>query len=99
MEECQRCERIIRQAPLMIFIKGSPSRPQCGFTRQLLTLLDQHHLKYGSFDILGDENVRAAMKLYSDWPTYPQVYWKGEFLGGLDIVRELFEAGEFPAPS
>ena len=94
-----RLKSLINQAPLVIFIKGSPANPQCGFTRQLLALLKQHNITdYKHFDILSDEQVRQGLKAYSCWPTYPQIYSQGQLVGGLDIVRELMENGSWPPP-
>ncbi|KAI8870185.1 putative thioredoxin-like 2 variant 3, partial [Ramicandelaber brevisporus] len=90
-----RLSELIRRAPLMIFIKGTPAAPRCGFSRQLVSLLQNGGYKFGYFDILSDESVRQGLKEYSQWPTYPQLYANGELQGGLDIVRELIESGEF----
>jgi Grx4 family monothiol glutaredoxin len=79
----------------MLFMKGTPLQPRCGFSRQVVDLFSQHNVTYGSFNILADEAVRAALKEYSNWPTYPQVYVDGELVGGLDILKELIESGEF----
>ena len=78
----------------MLFMKGSPTAEKCGFSRQIVTLLQENGVKFGSFDILSDEEVRQGLKDYSKWPTYPQVYAKGKLVGGLDIVKELIENGE-----
>ena len=78
----------------MLFMKGLPSAPQCGFSRQIVEILDNTSVPYDSFNIFEDEEVRQGLKDYSDWPTYPQLYVKGELIGGLDIVRELLDAGE-----
>ena len=90
-----RLAALINKAPLMIFIKGSPDQPKCGFSRQLISLLDDLDARYDFFDILTDEEVRQGLKDYSDWPTYPQVYVRGELVGGLDIVKEMISSGEF----
>lgn len=87
--------RLVNMRPLMIFIKGTPSNPQCGFTRTLLGILDNLNLDYGFFNILQDEFIRENLKHYSNWKTYPQVYLKGELVGGLDIIKEMIEEGEF----
>ena len=79
----------------MVFIKGTPQEPRCGFTRQLIEILQNKDVKYGSFDILSDNDVREGLKKYSNWPTYPQLYINSELVGGLDIVKELVENGEF----
>jgi Grx4 family monothiol glutaredoxin len=86
---------LINQHKVMIFIKGTPSSPRCGFTRQLLNLLASQQVEYDYFDILADETVRQGLKEYSNWPTYPQIYIRGELAGGLDIVQEMIESGNF----
>lgn len=78
----------------MVFIKGTPAQPRCGFTAKLLAILDEMDVEYGYFDILRDEQVRQGLKELSKWPTYPQVYVKGELVGGLDIIEELKESGQ-----
>ena len=88
---------LVCQSPIMIFIKGTPTAPRCGFSKQLVALLAQHDVQYGYFDILSDSGVREGLKTFSNWPTYPQVYEAGQLVGGLDVVKELMEAGEFPA--
>jgi len=90
----KRLVSLINQEQVMLFIKGTPTQPRCGFTRTLLNLLNQLEIKYGYFDILSDEEVRQSLKAYSNWPTYPQVYIKGSLVGGLDIIQELNENGE-----
>lgn len=89
-----RLLKLINCHPFMIFIKGTPSMPRCGFTRQLLTILSEQQIEYDYFDILQDEEVRQALKEYSSWPTYPQIYFKGELVGGLDILKEMVESGQ-----
>lgn len=78
----------------MHYQSGSPDEPQCGFSRQLVALLNEAHVAFDHFDILRDEQVRQDLKVFSNWPTYPQLYINGEFMGGLDIVRELNQSGE-----
>lgn len=90
-----RLGQLTRAAPVMIFIKGMPSEPKCGFTRQLLEILKKENIKYGYFDILTDNEVRQGLKKFSNWPTYPQLYINGDLIGGLDILKELIEEGEF----
>lgn len=90
-----RLLRLINRSDLMVFIKGTPDAPQCGFSRQLVDLLNDLQAKFDYFNILSDEQVRQGLKEFSQWPTYPQVYHKGELLGGLDICKEMIEAGEF----
>lgn len=93
---CEQIHSLIHKSRLMLFIKGSPSSPKCGFTKQLLTLLAEYDIHaYDHFDILLDETIRQGLKVYSSWPTYPQIYMNGKLLGGLDIVREMLEDGSF----
>jgi len=83
----------------MLFMKGVPDAPRCGFSRQIVEILQSKQVPFASFDILGDEEVRAGLKTYSDWPTFPQLYVGGSLIGGLDIVKEMAaeasEASEF----
>jgi Grx4 family monothiol glutaredoxin len=88
-----RLKQLVNRAPVMLFMKGLPSSPQCGFSRQIVQMLDESRISYDAFDILSDEEVRQGLKVYSDWPTYPQLYIAGELIGGLDIVREMSEDG------
>ncbi|KAJ3196518.1 Glutaredoxin 3 [Irineochytrium annulatum] len=91
----QRLRKLVSSNQVMIFIKGTPDQPRCGFSRQLIEILTEHNVPYGSFNILADEVVRAGLKEFSNWPTFPQVYIGGELVGGLDIVKELVASGEF----
>jgi monothiol glutaredoxin len=79
---------------VLLFMKGTPAQPQCGFSMQVVRLLDHLGVGYASVNVLDDADVRQAIKDYSNWPTIPQLYVKGEFVGGCDIVREMFENGE-----
>ncbi|KAI7888002.1 thioredoxin-like protein [Mucor mucedo] len=90
-----RLQELIEKQPVMVFIKGTPEEPRCGFSKQLVALLNDRHVKYGHFDILSDDEVRQGMKAHVDWPTFPMLFYKGELLGGLDIVKEMIESGEF----
>lgn len=81
-----RLSELVSAAPVMLFMKGTPSAPQCGFSRQTVALLREKHVRYGFFNILADDEVRQGLKEYSDWPTFPQLYVGGELVGGLDIV-------------
>lgn len=87
----ERLTKLTSAAPVMLFMKGSPSSPQCGFSRQLVAILREHQVRFGFFDILKDDTVRQGLKTFSDWPTFPQLYVNGEFQGGLDIIKELLE--------
>ncbi|KAL1920529.1 uncharacterized protein VTP21DRAFT_906 [Calcarisporiella thermophila] len=89
-----RLKTLVNAAPVMVFIKGTPSQPRCGFSRELVQILGDLDVRYSSFNILADEEVRQGLKTFSNWPTFPQVYVNGEFIGGLDIVKEMLENGE-----
>lgn len=89
-----RLKALISSQPCMLFMKGDPTEPKCGFSRQIIELLNSNSVQFGHFDILSDNEVRQGLKKYSDWPTYPQLYSNGELIGGLDIVKELAESGE-----
>lgn len=90
----ERLKKLTSAAPIMLFMKGSPSSPQCGFSRQLVAILREHQVRFGFFDILKDDAVRQGLKAFSDWPTFPQLYMNGEFQGGLDIIKENLEDDE-----
>lgn len=81
-----RLGELVKAAPVMLFMKGTPSAPQCGFSRQTVSLLREKGVRYGFFNILADDEVRQGLKEFSEWPTFPQVYVGGELVGGLDIV-------------
>lgn len=81
-----RLGKLVKAAPVMLFMKGTPAEPQCGFSRQLVALLRGKGVRYGFFNILADDEVRQGLKTFSDWPTYPQLYLEGNLVGGLDIV-------------
>lgn len=81
-----RLGELVKAAPVMLFMKGTPSAPQCGFSRQTVGLLREKGVRYGFFNILADDEVRQGLKEFSEWPTFPQVYVGGELVGGLDIV-------------
>ncbi|KAI9808996.1 MAG: hypothetical protein M1825_002285 [Sarcosagium campestre] len=85
-----RLTNLVRAASVMLFMKGTPSGPQCGFSRQLVALLRERGIRYGFFNILADEEVRQGLKTFADWPTFPQLWVDGELIGGLDIVKEEF---------
>lgn len=89
-----RLRSLTRQHPVMLFMKGTPDSPRCGFSREIVELLQGEKVKFGSFDILSDSEVRQGLKSFSNWPTYPQLYANGKLIGGLDIVKELKEEGE-----
>lgn len=89
-----RLEKLVNRHKVMLFMKGLPSAPQCGFSRQIVEILDDSNIAYDAFNILEDEEVRQGLKEFSDWPTYPQLYVNGVLVGGLDIVKELKESNE-----
>ena len=80
--------------PVMLFMKGTPQFPQCGFSSVVVQILDHLGVEYGSENVLESDDLRQGIKTFSDWPTIPQLYVKGEFVGGCDIIREMFEQGE-----
>ena len=80
--------------PILLYMKGSPQAPQCGFSAATIQALSMSGVKFGSVDVLQDMEIREGIKQFSNWPTIPQLYVKGEFIGGCDIVREMFESGE-----
>ncbi|XP_067133719.1 glutaredoxin-3 [Centruroides vittatus] len=90
----EQLKKLVNAAPCMLFMKGSPEEPRCGFSRQTIELLKKYNAEFKSFDILSDEEVRQGLKTFSNWPTYPQLYINGELIGGLDILKELAENGE-----
>ena len=90
----QRIADIVGANDVTLFMKGTPLFPQCGFSSRAVAILDHCGVAYDSVDVLQDMEIRQGIKAYSDWPTIPQLYVKGEFLGGSDIMMEMFEAGE-----
>ncbi len=90
----QTIENHVKSNPVMLFMKGTPDFPQCGFSGQVVQILNYLGLEYASANVLEDEDLRQGIKDYANWPTIPQLYVKGEFIGGADIVREMFQAGE-----
>ena len=90
----QRIEADVKGNKIMLYMKGTPDAPQCGFSARAVDMLREHNVKFHSFNILEDETIRQGVKEYADWPTIPQLYVNGEFVGGCDIVTELHESGE-----
>ncbi len=90
----ERIEGYVKGDDVVLFMKGSPVFPQCGFSATVGDILGHLSIKYQSYDILQDPELRDGIKTYSEWPTIPQLYVKGEFVGGCDIIREMFEDGE-----
>ncbi|HYI64703.1 MAG TPA: Grx4 family monothiol glutaredoxin [Allosphingosinicella sp.] len=89
-----RIETIVRDSDIVLFMKGTALFPQCGFSSRAVAILDHLGVAFQTVDVLQDPEIRQGIKDYSDWPTVPQLYVKGEFLGGSDIMMEMFEAGE-----
>jgi monothiol glutaredoxin len=89
-----RIANIVSSNNVVLFMKGTPLFPQCGFSSRAVAILDHLGVEYESVDVLQDMEVRQGIKSFSDWPTIPQLYVKGEFVGGSDIMMEMFEAGE-----
>ena len=92
-----RIDGIVKSNDVVLFMKGSPLFPQCGFSSRAVAILDHLNVKYESVDVLQDQAIRQGIKGYSDWPTIPQLYVNGEFLGGSDIMMEMYESGELAA--
>jgi monothiol glutaredoxin len=90
-------KKAVTENDVVAFMKGTPTFPQCGFSSVVARVLDHMQVEYAAVNVLEDNDVREGIKAYSDWPTIPQLYVKGEFVGGCDIVKEMFEAGELQA--
>src|SRR4051794_248894 len=90
----QKIDSLVAQDPVVLFMKGTRSFPQCGFSASVVNILNTLIPKYTTVNVLSDPDIRGGMKDYSDWPTFPQLFIKGEFVGGADIVRQMFEGGE-----
>ena len=89
-----RIEDVVKSHDVVLFMKGTPLFPQCGFSSRACAILDHCKVEFESVDVLQDMEIRQGIKAYSDWPTIPQLYVQGEFVGGSDIMTEMFEAGE-----
>jgi monothiol glutaredoxin len=89
-----RIEKAITQSRVMLFMKGSPAMPQCGFSAAVVQVLKEIGAPFGSYNILADPELREGLKQYASWPTYPQLYVDGKLVGGCDIVREMHARGE-----
>jgi monothiol glutaredoxin len=89
-----RISDVVKANEVLLFMKGSPLFPQCGFSSRAVAILDHLGVEYGSVDVLQDQGIRQGIKQFSDWPTIPQLYVKGEFVGGSDIMMEMYESGE-----
>ncbi len=90
----QRIDEAIKRDDVVLFMKGTPTFPQCGFSAVVVQILQHMGVPFRAYDVLPDPELRQGIKDYTNWPTIPQLYVKGEFIGGCDIVREMFESGE-----
>ena len=90
----ERIEILINSSPIFVFMKGTKLMPQCGFSNNVVQILNALGMSFESFDVLTDMEIRQGIKDYSEWPTIPQVYVKGEFMGGSDILIEMYNSGE-----
>jgi monothiol glutaredoxin len=93
----EQIKNIVEENSVMLFMKGSPDFPQCGFSGRLVQILQACGVQFASADVLSDDNLRQGIKDFSNWPTIPQLYVNGEFVGGSDIVTEMYESGELQA--
>ncbi len=93
-EANSRIDEIVNSNDVVLFMKGTALFPQCGFSSRAVAILDHLGVGFETVDVLQDPEIRQGIKAYSDWPTIPQLYVKGEFVGGSDIMMEMFEAGE-----
>ena len=94
MDINKKIENLINENEVCLFMKGSPDSPQCGFSMAVANVLKHLNVNFMGVNVLEDENLRQGIKDFSDWPTIPQLYIKGEFIGGCDIIKEMFEKGE-----
>ena len=94
MEIKSKIEEMIKENEVCLFMKGTPDAPQCGFSMAVTNVLKHLNVKFKGVNVLESEELRQGIKDFSDWPTIPQLYVKGEFIGGCDIVKEMFEKGE-----
>ena len=94
MDINEKIKTLIKQNPVCLFMKGTPDSPQCGFSMAVSNVLKHLNVKFNGINVLVDETLRQGIKDYSDWPTIPQLYINEEFIGGCDIVKEMFENGE-----
>tara|TARA_Y100000589_G_C27152059_1_gene629361 strand:+ start:1220 stop:1543 length:324 start_codon:yes stop_codon:yes gene_type:complete len=90
----EKIQGLIDSNPLMVFMKGTKLMPQCGFSNNVVQILNSLGIEFSTFDVLSDFEIREGIKEFSNWPTIPQVYLKGEFLGGSDILIEMYNSGE-----
>tara|TARA_Y100001958_G_C21089659_1_gene443169 strand:- start:348 stop:665 length:318 start_codon:yes stop_codon:yes gene_type:complete len=94
MEINEKIKNLIKENKVCLFMKGTPDSPQCGFSMAVSNVLKHMNINFKGINVLEDENLRQGIKDFSDWPTIPQLYLDGEFIGGCDIIKEMFETGE-----
>ena len=94
MDITEKIKDLIKENNVCLFMKGTPDSPQCGFSMTVSNILKHLNIKFKGVNVLEDENLRQGIKDFSDWPTIPQLYVKNEFIGGCDIVKEMYERGE-----
>lgn len=90
----EQIHQIVTQNPVVLFMKGTPTFPQCGFSSGAVQILKNCGAEFAAVNVLSDENIRQGIKEYANWPTIPQLYIRGEFIGGSDIMKELYASGE-----
>ncbi|WP_290732203.1 Grx4 family monothiol glutaredoxin [Halobacteriovorax sp. JY17] len=90
----ERIKALIGSSDIFLFMKGNAAMPQCGFSANSIAILDALNVKYNTFDILSDMDIRQGVKEFSNWPTYPQLYFKGQLVGGNDIITEMYHSGD-----
>lgn len=94
MDVIEQIKKQIKDNPILLYMKGEPDAPQCGFSARAVQCLKACGVEFASFDVLKDPDIRTALKEYSEWPTFPQLYVKGELIGGSDIIAEMYQDGE-----
>ena len=94
LDPAHRLRSMVESSEIFLLIKGTPQRPQCGFSANTVAIIETLGIPYRTFDVLSDESIRVAAKDFSAWPTFPQIFLKGEFIGGNDILMEMYDAGE-----
>ena len=94
IQNVEEAKETIKTNDIVLFMKGTKDMPGCGFSANVVQILNKMNVKYIDIDVLNDENFKESMKKFANWPTFPQLYVKGEFVGGCDIIKEMFESGE-----
>ena len=94
IQDVEEAKETIKTNNIVLFMKGTKDMPGCGFSANVVQILNNLNVKYIDIDVLSDDNLKESMKKFTNWPTFPQLYVKGDFVGGCDIVKEMFESGE-----